>query len=85
MSTPRCAAGPSPARAATPTARIFTTCLEPQLVSIAGIYRTTEDELPADVLGKPAQVWLDGDSLVVEPPLKISMQPSAAGFAREFT
>ena len=49
------------------SARIFTTCLEPQLVSIAGIYRTTEKELPADVLGKPAQVWLDGDSLVIEP------------------
>ncbi len=49
------------------TARIFTTCLEPQLVSIAGIYRTTEKELPADVLGKPAQIWLDGDSLVIEP------------------
>ncbi|OYU97960.1 MAG: septum site-determining protein MinC, partial [Burkholderiales bacterium PBB5] len=28
-------------------ARIFTTCLEPQLVSIAGIYRTAETELPA--------------------------------------
>ena len=49
------------------SARIFTTCLEPQLVSIAGIYRTTEKELPANVLGKPAQVWLDGDSLVIEP------------------
>ena len=49
------------------TARIFTTCLEPQLVSIAGIYRTTEKELPADVLGKPAQIWLDGESLVIEP------------------
>ena len=48
-------------------ARIFTTCLEPQLVSIAGIYRTTEEELPPEVLGKPAQIWLDGDSLVVEP------------------
>jgi septum site-determining protein MinC len=47
-------------------ARIFTTCLEPQLLSIAGIYRTTETELPADVLGKPAQVRLDGESLVVE-------------------
>jgi septum site-determining protein MinD len=29
-------------------ARIFSTCLEPQLVSIAGIYRTTETELPAE-------------------------------------
>ena len=49
------------------TARIFTTCLEPQLVSIAGTYRTSERELPANVLGKPAQIWLDGDSLVIEP------------------
>jgi septum site-determining protein MinC len=49
------------------TARIFTTCLEPQLLSIAGIYRTTETELPAAVLGKPAQVRLDGERLVIEP------------------
>jgi septum site-determining protein MinC len=46
-------------------ARIFTTCMEPQLLSIAGIYRTTETELPAAVLGKPAQVRLDGEKLVV--------------------
>ena len=48
-------------------ARIFTTCMEPQLLSIAGIYRTTETELPPAVLGKPAQVRLDGERLVVEP------------------
>jgi len=48
------------------SARIFTTCMEAQLLSVAGIYRTTETELAADVLGKTAQVWLDGDSLVVE-------------------
>jgi septum site-determining protein MinC len=48
-------------------ARIFTTCLEPQLVSIAGIYRTTETALPADVLGKPAQVRLEGEKLLIEP------------------
>ena len=47
-------------------ARIFTTCMEPQLLSIAGIYRTTETELPASVLGKPAQVRLVGEQLVVE-------------------
>ncbi|KRD21847.1 septum site-determining protein MinC [Acidovorax sp. Root267] len=47
-------------------ARIFSTCLEPQLVSIAGIYRTTETELPADVRGKPAQVRLDGEKLIIE-------------------
>jgi septum site-determining protein MinC len=49
------------------SARIFTTCMEPQLLSIAGIYRTTENELPAAVLGKPAQVRLAGEKLVVEP------------------
>ena len=48
-------------------ARIFCTCLEAQLVSIAGIYRTTETPLPAAVLGQPAQVWLDGEKIMVEP------------------
>jgi len=49
------------------TARIYSTCLEPQLVSIAGIYRTTETPLPADVVGQPAQVRLDGEKIIVEP------------------
>ena len=49
------------------SARIFSTCLEPQLVSVAGIYRTTETELPADVRGNPAQVRLDGEKLLIEP------------------
>jgi len=48
-------------------ARIFATCMEPQLLSIAGIYRTTETELAAEVLGKPAQVRLDDERLVVLP------------------
>lgn len=48
-------------------ARIFTTCMEPQLVSIAGIYRTAEVALPDNVLGKPAQVRLDGEKLLIEP------------------
>lgn len=47
-------------------ARIFATCMEPQLVSIAGTYRTTETPLPAEVLGKPAQVRLQGDKLLLE-------------------
>jgi septum site-determining protein MinC len=49
------------------TARIITTCMEPQLLSIAGVYRTTEHELAPEVLGKPAQVRLDGEKLVVVP------------------
>ena len=48
-------------------ARIFCTCLEPELISIAGIYRTTENPLPADVLGKPVQIWLDEEKLMIEP------------------
>ena len=48
-------------------ARIFSTCMEAQLVAIAGIYRTSEVALPTDVQGKPAQVWLDDQKLVFEP------------------
>jgi septum site-determining protein MinC len=48
-------------------ARIFCTCLEPELISIAGIYRTTENPLPADVLGKSVQIWLDEEKLMIEP------------------
>ena len=47
-------------------ARIFSTRMEPQLVSIAGVYRTLETALPDDVLGKPAQVRLDGETLLIE-------------------
>lgn len=48
-------------------ARIFATCMEPELLSIAGTYRTTENPLPANVRGKPAHVRLDGDRLVFDP------------------
>jgi septum site-determining protein MinC len=48
-------------------ARIFTTCMEPELVSIAGTYRTTDHPLPANVVGKPAQIRLDAGRLVFEP------------------
>lgn len=50
-----------------PDARIFCTCLEPELISIAGIYRTAEQSLPPDVLGKPAQVRLADETLILEP------------------
>jgi septum site-determining protein MinC len=42
-------------------ARIFSTCLEPELISIAGIYRTSENPLPEPVRGKAAQVRLSND------------------------
>jgi len=41
-------------------ARIVTLCLEPELVSIAGVYRTSDIALPSEVLGKPTQVRLEG-------------------------
>ncbi len=47
-------------------ARIFSTCLEAELVSIAGVYRTSEIPLPADVQGKTAQIRLLSDKLVME-------------------
>ena len=50
-------------------ARIFSLCLEPELVSIAGVYRTSENALPADVHGKAAQVRLSDDGqekLIIE-------------------
>ena len=42
-------------------ARIFSLCLEPELISIAGIYRTSEHPLAPEVRGKPAQVRLSND------------------------
>jgi septum site-determining protein MinC len=48
-------------------ARIFSTCMQPQLIAIAGTYRTVETPLPDDVHGRPAQVRLEGESIVVEP------------------
>ena len=47
-------------------ARIFTTAMEAQLLSIAGFYRTTDEPLPSDVAGKPAMVRLAGGALLVE-------------------
>ncbi|MCB1938724.1 MAG: septum site-determining protein MinC [Rhodocyclaceae bacterium] len=41
-------------------ARIFSTDFGPELVSIAGMYRTFEKGIPENVAGKAAQAWLDG-------------------------
>jgi septum site-determining protein MinC len=51
-------------------ARIFALSLEAELLSIAGVYRTSEIALPADIHGRPAQVKLVGGAegkLVMEP------------------
>ena len=41
-------------------ARIFTLALEAELISIAGVYRTSDIALPPEVRGKPTQVRLAG-------------------------
>ncbi len=51
------------------TARIFSLCLEPELISIAGVYRTSENALAPNVQGKAAQVRLSNDGqekLIIE-------------------
>ncbi len=51
-------------------ARIFALSLEAELISIAGIYRTSDNPLPADVRGKPTQISLeagpDGEKLILQ-------------------
>jgi len=48
-------------------ARIFCTGFEPELVAIAGIYRTAEQDFPPAVRGAPASVRLQGEQLLIEP------------------
>lgn len=52
-------------------ARIFALAMAPELISIAGIYRTSEVPLPETIHNRPAQIRLDagpdGDRLVIEP------------------
>jgi len=44
-------------------ARIFALQLQPELVSIAGVYRTFDEGFPADVARQPAQIRLVGDRI----------------------
>ena len=48
-------------------ARIFTTCFEAELTSIAGVYRTFEPGSEKDLTGKPVQIRLEGEKLVLSP------------------
>lgn len=49
------------------SARIYTQSLEAELLAVAGIYRTAENPLPLEVAGKPAQVYLQGEKLLLQP------------------
>ena len=59
-------------------ARILTLCLEPELISIAGVYRTSDAALPPEVLGKPTQVRLEGgvEGRLVMEPLDLAPAPT---------
>ncbi len=48
-------------------ARIFAGAMEPELISIAGTYRTTDKPLAPDVHGKAALARLDGEKMLFEP------------------
>jgi len=43
-------------------ARIFAQSMDPELISIAGVYRTSEQPLPPEVRGRAAQVTLQTDA-----------------------
>ncbi len=55
------------------TARIFTTSLEAELVSVAGLYRTFEAGVPAELARQPATVSLVGD----DADLRLNVAPLA--------
>lgn len=45
--------------------RIFTRCMEAELVSIAGVYRTVEQALPESIWNKPTQIYLENERIVM--------------------
>lgn len=46
-------------------ARIFVKAMEAELISIAGVYRTIEQALPDSIQGKPTQIYLENERLVM--------------------
>lgn len=48
-------------------ARIFCHCMEAELVSVAGCYRVIDENLPGDLHGKPVQIYLNGERLMIDP------------------
>lgn len=46
-------------------ARIFVQGMQAELVSIAGVYRTIEQALPDSIQGKPTQIYLENERLVM--------------------
>lgn len=64
-----------------PNARIFAFVMEPELLSIAGMYRTFEEGFPASLTNQPSQAKLVGDRLDLSP-VAIEATGNKAGRAR---
>lgn len=47
-------------------ARIFCRSLEAELVSVAGYWRV-RDDIPEDLIGRPVQIFLQGERVMIEP------------------
>jgi septum site-determining protein MinC len=47
-----------------PGARIFCSKLQAELLAIDGVYHTADD-MPAKLLGRPVQAWLDGEQMKI--------------------
>lgn len=46
-------------------ARIFCQHMEAELIAIAGQYRVFENNVPAELSGKPVQIFLEGEKIVI--------------------
>lgn len=49
-----------------PDARIFALSMQPELVSIAGVYRTFDEGFPTDLARQPTQIRLVGDRIELQ-------------------
>jgi len=49
-----------------PDARIFALSMQPELVSIAGVYRTFDEGFPSDLARQPTQIRLLGDRIELQ-------------------
>jgi len=47
-------------------ARIFALSMQPELVSIAGVYRTFDEGFPTDLARQPTQIRLVGDRIDIQ-------------------
>jgi septum site-determining protein MinC len=50
-----------------PAARIFTQCMEAELVSIAGYFQVFEEGIPVQLRSKPVQIYLKEEKLTLHP------------------